>query len=222
MEASKGSARDSRPPLSRDRVLNAAVSLADRDGLGKLTMRSLAKVLGVEAMSLYHHVANKKDILDGMIDQVFGEIELPVGVDWKRAMRTRAISARRALTQHQWAIGLMDSSGERRPKMLRHHDAVIGALRNAGFSVPLAAHAFAVLDSFIYGFVLQESCLPLAEPEPLRDAAEAVLQELPIEDYPHLAELTIDHVLQPGYSFSNEFQRGLELILDGLERRLCA
>jgi len=222
MEASKGPDRASRPPLDRDRVLHAAVRLADREGLPDLTMRRLASDLGVEAMSLYHHVKNKDDILNGMIDRVFGEIELPFGGDWKPAMRRRANSARKALLRHRWAIGLMESRGEPGPNTLRHHDSVIGVLRKAGFPVRLAAHAFAVLDSFIYGFVLQEATHPLSEPEALQGAAEALLEGLPAEEYPHLAELTERHVLQAGYSFSDEFEYGLELILEGLERRLHA
>jgi len=218
--AAKRPDKESRLPLDRARVLDAAVRLADRESLQNLTMRRLASDLGVEAMSLYHHVANKEDILNGMIDGVFREIELPREGDWKAAMRTRANSAREALLRHRWAVALMNSSGEPGPNLLRHHDSVIGVLRNAGFTVELVAHAFAVLDSFIYGFVLQEVTLPLSEPEALQGAAEALLEGLPTEEYPHLAELTASHVLHPGYSFSDEFEYGLELILDGLERRL--
>ena len=210
---------DTRPPLTRQRALDAAVALADEGGLGSLTMRKLAQELGVEAMSLYHHVANKDDILDGMVDVVFSEIALPPpGADWRSAMRQRASSARVVLRRHPWAIALMDSRASPGPATLRHHDAVIGCLRQAGFSIQMAAHAFSLLDSYIYGFALQESSLPFDNAEELEQVAEAILRQLPAEDYPHLAELTAEHVLQPGYDYGREFDFGLELILDGLER----
>ena len=131
-------------------------------------MRKLAQELGVEAMSLYHHVANKDDILDGIVDVVFSEIDLPTNdIDWRAAMRQRAISARQALRRHPWATGLMESRSTPGPATLRHHDAVLGILRNAGFSIELAAHAFSVLDSYVYGFALQESSLPFQTPRNL-------------------------------------------------------
>src|SRR5215472_9097154 len=142
-----------RAPLSRDRVLRAAVALADTGGISSLSMRKLGEALGVEAMSLYNHVASKGDLLDGMIDVVFGEIDLPPGdVDWKSAMRQRAISVREALRRHPWAIGLMESRTSPGPATLRHHDAVLGCLRGAGFSIEMTAHAYSLLDSYIYGF----------------------------------------------------------------------
>jgi AcrR family transcriptional regulator len=154
-------ARQPRTPLNRDRVLRAAVALADENGIGSLSMRKLGEALGVEAMSLYNHVASRGDLLDGMIDLVFGEIGLPPGgAGWKTAMRQRALSARQALSRHPWAIGLMESRSTPGPATLRHHDAVLGSLRQAGFPVALAAHAFSVLDSYIYGFALQEASLP--------------------------------------------------------------
>src|SRR5215210_874747 len=142
-----------RAPLSRQRVLRAAVDLADTGGIASLSMRKLAQELGVEAMSLYRHVRNKDDMVDGMVDHVFGEIGLPpTGVDSRTAMRRRAISAREVLARHSWAIGLMESRRRPGPATLRHHDAVLGCLREAGFSVTMAAHAYSVLDSYIYGF----------------------------------------------------------------------
>src|SRR5437867_8063557 len=135
-------ATEARIPLSRERVLRAAVAFADESGIASLTMRKLGEALGVEAMSLYNHVANKGDLLDGMIDIVFSEIDLPSrGADWKTAMRQRGVSARRVLSRHPWAIGLMESRSSPGPATLRHHDAVIGRLREAGFSIALAAHA---------------------------------------------------------------------------------
>jgi len=208
-----------RIPLNKQRVLGAAVALADRGGVRSLSMRKLAHELGVEAMSLYHHVANKDDILDGIVDVVFSEIVLPSGdADWKAAMRQRAISAREALLRHPWATGLMESRSTPGPATLRHHDAVLGILRTAGFSVELAAHAFSVLDSYIYGFALQEANLPFDTPEETAEVAQAIMAELPADEYPHLAEMTVEHVLQPGYDYGNEFLFGLDLILDGLDR----
>lgn len=212
------SSQPPRPPLSRQQVLRAAVALADAGGLGAVTMRKLAQELGVEAMSLYHHVTNKEDILDGMVDHVFAQIELPPSGDWKAAMRRRASSVRQVLSRHRWAIGLLDSRTAPGPATLRHHDAVLGSLREAGFSIEMAAHAFAVLDSYIYGFVLQETSLPFDRPEELTEVAEAILKGLPADRYPHLFEMTTEHVMQPDYSFANELEFGLELILDGLER----
>lgn len=208
-----------RTPLNRDRVLRAAVALADENGIGSLSMRKLGEALGVEAMSLYNHVANRGDLFDGMIDLVFGEIGLPSGgAGWKTAMRQRALSARQALSRHPWAIGLMESRSTPGPATLRHHDAVLGSLRQSGFPVALAAHAFSVLDSYIYGFALQEASLPFHTGEQTADLARTIMTRFAPDEYPHLTELTLEHVLQPGYDHGNEFEFGLDLILDGLER----
>jgi AcrR family transcriptional regulator len=212
-----------RTPLTRQRVLRAAVALADRGGVGALSMRKLAQELGVEAMSLYHHVANKDDVLDGIVDVVFGEIELPTGeAGWEAAMRRRAISAREALRRHPWAIGLMESRRSPGPANIRHHDAVLGVLRDAAFPVELAAHAYSLLDSYIYGFALQEASLPFHTPEETAEVAQGIMAEFPADEYPHLAEITTRHVLQPGYDYGNEFLYGLDLILDGLARARAA
>ena len=208
-----------RAPLSRERILDAAVRLADQHGITSLSMRKLGEAVGVEAMSLYNHVASKSDLLDGMIDAVFGEIDMPPGaVDWKPAMRRRAVSAREVLARHRWAIGLMESRTTPGPSTLRHHDTVLGTLRRGGFSVEMAAHAFSVLDSYIYGFALQEASLPFESGEQTAALAEEILAGVPADQYPHLTELTVEHVLKPGYEYGDEFQFGLELILDGLER----
>ncbi|MCW2585078.1 MAG: putative transcriptional regulator, TetR family protein [Frankiales bacterium] len=205
--------------LTRERVLRAAVGLADTGGIDALTMRRLGEELGVEAMSLYKHVANKDDLLDGMIDSVFGEIYLPAGgTDWRTSMRQRASSVREVMARHRWAVGLMESRTAPGPATLRHHDAVLGTLREAGFSVELAAHAFSALDSYLYGFALQERSLPFDTAEQTAEAAEMILAQLPADDYPHLTELVREHVLQPGYDYGNEYAFGLDLILDGLER----
>ena len=213
------STAEPRAPLSRERVLRAAVALADRAGVGSLSMRKLAQELGVEAMSLYHHVAGKEDILDGIVDVVFGEIDLPSGgAGWRAAMRRRAISVREALRRHPWAIGLMESRSRPGPATLRHHDAVLGVLRGAGFSVEMAAHAFSVLDSYIYGFALQESNLPFQNPRELAAVAETILGNLPADQYPYFTEIAVQHALQAGYDYGNEYLFGLDLVLDGLER----
>jgi AcrR family transcriptional regulator len=184
-------------------------------------MRKLGEAVGVEAMSLYNHVANKGDLLDGMIDIVFGEIDMPAdSTDWKAAMRRRATSAREVLARHRWAIGLMESRTTPGPATLRHHDAVLGTLRRGGFSVEMAAHAFSVLDSYIYGFALQEATLPFEAGDQTAELAQEILARAPADEYPHLTELTTDHVLQPGYDYSREFDFGLELILDGLQRAI--
>jgi AcrR family transcriptional regulator len=184
-------------------------------------MRKLATELGVEAMSLYHHVAGKDAILDGIVDVVFGEIELPSGDDgWKEAMRRRAVSARAALRRHPWATALMESRSTPGPANLRHHDAVLGVLRNAGFSVALAAHAYSLLDAYIYGFAVQESSLPFETPEETAELAASMLAGFEAA-YPYLTEIAFGHVLQPGYDYGNEYRFGLDLILDGLERALA-
>jgi len=219
MAARPTKTRKTRTPLSRERALESAMVLADAEGIAGLTMRRLAQVLGVEAMSLYHHVTNKDDILDGMIDLVFREITLPdADVDWRTAMTRRAHSVRAVLRRHPWAIGMMESRRTPGAETLRHHDAVLGCLRRAGFSIPLTAHAYALLDSFIYGFASQEASLPFETPDETHEIAGEIFQQFPEGAYPHLAELTIEHVLQPGYAFANEFDFGLELVLDGLER----
>jgi len=213
----------SREPLSRERALQVAMALADEKGLEALTMRALAQALGVEAMSLYHHVSNKNDILDGMVDLVFAQIELPSGSgDWKSEMRKRAHSARAALNRHPWAIGLMESRSAPGMATLMHHDAVLGSLRKGGFSLALTAHGYSLIDAYLYGFVLQELQLPF-DTENSKDTqavAKAIFEKLPEGALPNMVEFTMKHVLRPGYSYAKEFDFGLELILDGLERSL--
>jgi AcrR family transcriptional regulator len=217
--AATGHAAGRRAPLSRDQVLQAAVALADEGGIGAVSMRKLGQVLGVEAMSLYNHVAGKGDLLDGMIDVVFSEIGLPPAVGgWKSAMRQRALSARVVLGRHRWAIGLMESRKSPGPATLRHHDAVLGCLRGAGFSVELTAHAYSLLDSYIYGFALQEASLPFGTSEETAQVTQEIAGQMPADEYPYLAELATKHILQPGYQYGSEFQIGLDLILDALER----
>jgi len=210
-----------RPGLSRNLVLGAAVSLADRDGIQALSMRKLGRELGVEAMSLYNHVGGKGDLIDGMVDSVFSEIEDPRdNGQWHEEMKARAFSARRVLNRHPWAIGLMDSRLTPGPATLKHHNSVIGTLRQAGFSVEMAAHAYSVLDSYTYGFVLQEVSLPFEGPEETAEVAEDMLAAMPDDEYPHLHELATEHVLKPGYDYADEFEFGLDLVIEGLGRAL--
>jgi AcrR family transcriptional regulator len=217
-------ARKPREPLSRERVLRAGMAFADASGISSLSMRKLGEALGVEAMSLYNHVANKDELLDGMVDLVFSEIELPdVGADWRTAMCQRAESARQALGRHPWAINLMSTRTSPGPATLRHHDAVIGRFRAGGFSITMTAHAFSLLDSYIYGFALQEATLPMGDTEEeTAEVAKMMMAQMPQGEYPHLTEFTVEHVLQPGYDYGEEFAFGLDLILDGLEMRVRA
>jgi len=204
-------------------VLRAAVALADKRGAEELTMRKLATALGVEAMSLYNHVGSKGDLLDGMIDLVFSEIETPdSGGDWKAELRKRALSTRAALARHPWAIGLMEGRTNHGPANLRIHDSVLGCLRAAGFSLEMTVHAYSVQDAYIYGFALQEADMSSETPDDF--AAEAQRQmrdyEAVLGDYPHLVEVVGGHVAKAGYDYSTEFLFGLDVILDRLEQLL--
>ena len=205
-----------RLPLTRDRILHAAIELADRSGLDALTMRRLGSALGYEAMAIYKHVANKDEILDGMIELVVSSIESPEeGSDWRDAMRRRAISAREVLGRHSWAIGLLESRGFQGPAAMRYLDAILGNLMSAGFSIENAAHAFWLLDCYVYGQVVQETSMAASSTD---DTAEAEASS-PDEstDYHHLAAMQ-EHAQSFGHTFDGEFDFGLDLILDGLNR----
>ena len=207
-----------RVPLTRDRVLRAAMALADEGGLETLTMRKLGDELGVGPMALYRHVANKDDMVDGIVDLVFGEIDLPpIGADWKVTMRDRAISVREALSRHRWAVTLMESRANPGPANLRHHDAVIGSLRAAGFDMAMAAHAYSLLDSYIYGFAQTQMNLPFESTSDIAEVAQEMLQPFPVNAYPNLAAFITEHAMKPGYDYGDEFEYGLDVILDGLE-----
>jgi AcrR family transcriptional regulator len=208
-----------RGSLSRERVLRAAIAQADAGGLEALSMRTLAETLDVAPMALYRHVANKDDLIDAMVDVVFGEIGPPSGAgDWRDAMRRRAISVRDALMRHRWAIGLMESRRHPGPANLRHHDAVIGRLRAAGFDMAMTAHAYSVLDAYIYGFALTKLNLPFEGGADVAETAEQMLEPFPANEYPNLVEFITQHAMQPGYDYGDEFETGLDLILDGLEQ----
>ena len=208
-----------REPLTRERVLEAAVKLADQGGIESLSMRKLGQELGVEAMALYYHFASKDEVLDGSVDLVFSEIDLPAsGADWKTAMRQRAVSVRDVLSRHRWAIGLMESRTNPGPANLRHHDAVIGSLRSAGFDMETAAHAYSLLDSYIYGFALTKMNLPFGTSQEIAAMAQSMLRPSPLDEYPNLVEMLTEHAMKPGYDYGDEFEYGLDVILDGFER----
>jgi AcrR family transcriptional regulator len=223
MAVTKQKTPPKRAPLNRERVLRTAIALADERGAEELTMRKLAKELGVEAMSLYNHVANKGDLLDGMVDIVFGEIDPPAaGGDWKAELRKRAVSTREALNRHRWAIGEMEGRTTHGPNNLRLHDAVLGCLRAAGFSVEMTVHAYSVQDAYIYGFVLQQSDMSSETPADFAAEAQRQMRDYAaaLADYPHLVEVVGGYVAEAGYDYEAEFLFGLDVILDRLEQLL--
>ena len=208
-----------RQRLSVDRVLDGAVALADEIGVDAFTIRKLADALDTKPMTIYHHLDSKDAIVDGMVDRVFAEIERPPAeLGWKDGMRRRCVSAREVLRRHWWAAPLMESRTNPGPETLGHHDAVLGCLRRGGLSLEMTAHAYALLDSYVYGFALQEANLPATGGAEMADLAGGIVEPLPADTYPHLTEFTTGHVLQPGYDFRAEFEFGLDLILDALER----
>jgi len=212
-----------RTPLTRERVLRAAIALADERGAEALTMRNVAKELGVEAMSLYNHVANKDDLLDGMVDLVFGEIEPPsTEADWKSELRQRALETRAALARHRWAIGQMEGRTDHGRSNLRVHDPVLGCLRAAGFSYEMTVHAYSLQDAYIYGFALQESDMSSRTPADFAGEAQRQMRDYAsvLADYPHLVDVVGGHVAEVGYDYDREFLFGIEVILDRLEQLL--
>src|SRR3954465_14554292 len=212
---------DARSQLSRERALQTAVAFADRHGLPALSMRKLGQELGASAMSAYYYFANKEELLDGMVDVVFSEIEPPsTELDWKTAMRRRAVSTREALNRHRWAIGHMEGRTDHGRANIGLHDAALGCLRAAGFSLEATVHAYSVQDAYIYGFVLQGTDMAPATADDF--AAEAQRQmdtyEHLLADYPHLAEVVGGYVAKVGYDSATEFLFGLDLILEGLDK----
>ncbi len=211
-----GTVRD-RAPLTRERVLQTALALADRIGIEQFTIRRLAAELGVKPMTLYHHVPNKEAILDGVVDLVFAEIALPPSdLEWTAAVRHRCLSAREVFHRHPWAPPFMESRTNPGPATLHHHEAVLGCLRGAGLPSYLVAHAYAIIDSFVYGFAMQEAALPFNGREEIADLADALIAALPEKEYPNLTAFTREHVLVPGYDFGDSYEFGLDLLLDGL------
>lgn len=207
-----------RVPLSRDRILAAAVKVADIEGLDAITMRRLGQELGVEAMSLYKHIENKDAILDGMVDLVLTNVYQPEpGGRWQTELRAYAGSARTAFGAHPWAIGLMNAREKPSQEYLARLDRCIGVLREGGFSLEAAAHALSFLDSYIYGSAVQEASLPFDSPEGLAEVTENILEQMPIDELPYLAEMGAAFVLDTGYDQAAEFEFGLELVLDTLD-----
>jgi len=210
-----------RTPLTRERVLGTAIALADERGVAELTMRKLATALGVEAMSLYHHIGGKEQLLDELADWVFSRIRTPeIGSPWRDEMRARARSQRETLSAHPWGLTLIESRRAAGTAVLEHHNAVLGCLRRSGFSVTLAANAFSVLDSYVFGFVLTEQHLPFEAGEKAEDFAAELA--LPVKQYPYMVEMIAEMMIGRDYAYGNEFEHGLELILDGLAGRLAA
>lgn len=205
-------------PLSRERVLDAAMALADEIGLEAFTIRKLANSLDVGPMTIYHHIPSKEAIIDGMVDRVFEQIDLPqIGDDWRVGIRARCVSARSVLRKHPWAPPVMESRRNPGHETLQHHDAVLACLRAGGLSLQLTAHAYAVLDSYVYGFALEEAHLPGGGEGEIVELAQEMLESMALH-YPALAEFSRDHVSQPGYSFGQSFEFGLDLIIDGIWR----
>ncbi|HEX9044197.1 MAG TPA: TetR/AcrR family transcriptional regulator [Candidatus Limnocylindrales bacterium] len=208
--------RGGRPArISRDVVLRAAVDIADRDGLDALTMRSIGQRVGVEAMSLYRHVNDKEDVLDGIVDLVFSEIETPGSGSWKAGLDRHARSTHDALARHPWAVALMESRAG--PASMRHHDAVLGCLRSGGFSVFAAVRAYNIVNSYVYGFALQELSLPFRTPEEQSTVSADILQRYAPGEYPNL-EAVATGLPDSGFVYAEEFGVGLGLVIGALER----
>jgi AcrR family transcriptional regulator len=204
-----------RVPLSRERVLDAALALADEGGVEAVSMRRLGQVLGVEAMSLYKHVADKEAILDGIADLVMDEVEVPSpDLDWRTAIRRSAISAHEALRRHPWAGLVLESRLNPGPARLRYLDTVVGVLRGAGFDTPTVARAFMALDSHTYGFTMQELALPF-DSASAAGVAEEMAMRVFADGYPNLAAMA--ELTMSGAQLL-DFEFGLDLLLDGLER----
>lgn len=196
-------------------MLAAAAEVADADGIAALTIRAVAGRLGSAPMAVYHHVANKDEILDGLVDTVFGEIDPPVpGRPWRPELARRCRSARAALTRHPWAVPLLDSRRRPGPATLAHHDAVLGTLLCDGYDARAAGHAFALVDAFVYGFALQEAAIPFAG-DSVADGAREILGGVAEGAYPHLERFTAERI-GPGYAFADEFDVGLDLVLDAV------
>jgi AcrR family transcriptional regulator len=207
-----------RQTLNRDRVLEGAVALADEIGIEALTIRRLAEVLGTKPMTIYYHVPSKDEIVDGMVEVVFSEIDKPpADEDWRSAIRRRCVSARTVISRHPWAAPLMESRTSPGPENLGHHEAVLACLRRGGLSWQMTAHAYAVLDAFVYGFAFQEATLPRQVEGEFVEVARDIAAAFDPGAFPNLVDFTVNHVFQPGYEFGDSFEFGLDLILDGIE-----
>ena len=212
-----------RIPLTRDRVLRAAIRIADEEGLDALTMRRLAQELGVQAMSLYNHVANKDDLYQGIVDLAMSEIEVPSEqADWKSALRQSAISAYQAFVRHPWACNLHMATPRINDERMQWMEGVLKTLREAGFSPNMTHHAYHALDSHITGFTLWIVSMPFDSREELLDMAQEFIPRIPADRFPYVIEHAKEHLEDPDPDEPSEFEFGLDLILEGLERRLDA
>ncbi|WP_267127881.1 TetR/AcrR family transcriptional regulator [Demequina iriomotensis] len=208
-----------RPRLSRARILDAAMGLADRDGIEALTIRALADELGTKPMTTYHHVAGKEALLDGMVDVVFSEMaKPPADLEWRDALRVRCRSAREVLARHPWAVPLLESRRHPGPELLAHHESVLTTLDRAGMPLPLVAHAYAVLDSFVYGFAMQEANLTVQRGDADAELAGEIAAAFDPGAYPMLTRFAMEHAMRPDFDFGDSFDYGLDLLLDGLAR----
>ena len=220
-EGSEGRRRPGRPArLSRDSVLLAALAIADADGIDAMTMQRVARRLGAEPMSLYRHVRNKEDLLDGLVDLVYAEIWIPAPTDpWQDAVRRRAGSAREVLLRHPWAVGLLESRAHPGPANLAHHDAVVSNLIAAGFTAANSTHAYNLVDSYVFGFAIQEVSLPIAATQDLSTVAPEMLAAFPSGRYPNL-EAVAEELAAAGFRYADEFDYGLDLVIDTIERNV--
>ncbi len=207
-----------RIPLSPERIVEAAIAVADGGGLGAVSMRTVARELGVEAMSLYHHIAGREALLDALVERVFALIEVPEpGEPWRAASARRASSARSVLAAHPWALTLIWTRPAPGAALMHHHDRALGTLLEAGFSVPLGASVISMIDSYVYGFVLTEQSLPFSSETETTAFAESL--DLPTDDYPYLARMMTELVHGHDYAYTDEFSIGLDLLLDAIELR---
>lgn len=206
--------------LKKNKIVLTALQLANKDGINSLSMRKLAGKLKIEAMSLYHHFKNKDEILNALVDHVFSLVEWPQDqTNWRTSLRDRCVSMRTVLNKNQWAVGLLESRRNPGLETLKHHDRMLGLFRQSGFSHALTAHSYVLLDSYIYGFVLQEHSLPVSNADDIPDVAESIFSTISPDKFPHFMEMTMKYYMKPGYSFAAEFEYGLDFILDGIEKR---
>tara|TARA_B110001454_G_C12723340_1_gene436793 strand:- start:9914 stop:10576 length:663 start_codon:yes stop_codon:yes gene_type:complete len=205
--------------LNREKIIVAAIQLAKKDGLESLSMRKLASKLKIEAMSLYYHFKNKDQILSALVDHAFKLIDWkPDKNNWKTSARDRCVSLRKVLNANPWAVSLLDSRRNPGLETLKHHDQMLGLFRQNGFSLKLTAHAYAILDSYVFGFAVQENSLPVSNSDDIAEMSESIFSDMPPDFIPHMMEMTMNYYMKPGYSFAAEFDFGLDLVLDGIEK----
>lgn len=206
--------------IKKEKVISVALQIANKDGISSLSMRKIAGKLKIEAMSLYHHFKNKDEILNALVDHVFSLISwTPDKSDWKKSVRERCVSFRKVLNKNPWAVGLMESRRNPGLETLKHHDQMLGLFRQSGFSRELTAHAYVLLDSYLYGFAVQEHSLPVSDSTDVAEVADSIFSQISPEMFPHFVEMTMNYYMKPGYSFAVEFDYGLDLILNGIDKK---